>query len=167
MLNNTTFFYVLFLQNLCSQWKYSIPLTHNHVFQILFKHGFDETLTIKTTESLIFKNYPVGMSLNSTLKYWILRNNLSMLLNSSWKLSSIKKESNIIFNRYYKFSPFTLTRSTRKIFKMFLTKFRTFLLFSWVQWNSRYRIQTQHTYVLRNYFLFRFLNIYYSKVFNF
>lgn len=167
MLNNSMFFYVLFLQNLSGQWKYSVPLTHTHVFQILFKHGFNETVVIKTTESLAFKNYPVGMSLNPTLKYWILRNNLSMVSNSDWKLLSVAKEPNLIFNRYYKFSAFTLTRSTQKIFKMFLTKFRTFLLFSWVQWNSHYRIRTQHTYLLRNYYLFRFLNIYYCKVFNF
>jgi len=167
MLNNTAFFYILFLQNIYSQWQYSVPFTHNHVFQLLFNSGFSETLITKTAESLTFNNYPVGMSLNSTLKYWILQNNLSMLTNSNWKVNIVRKEPNLLFNRYHRFSPFTLTRSTQKIFKMFLTKFRTFLLFSWVQWNSRYKIQTQHTYLLRNYFLFRFLNVYYSKVFHF
>lgn len=167
LLNNVSTFYLITVQIYRSQWLTLTTLTKKHILQLWFKEGFKETLVHKTIDSLIFRNYPVGISFNETLKYWILRSGLSLVEGGDLSVRNISYSRQLRFNQYYTFRPFLLTRSTQKTLKIFLTKFFTLLPLTWVQWNGKHRIKTQHTFLLKEFHIFKFLNVYFFKVFNF
>ena len=155
------------VQMTLGNWHSILNLTNKHVFQILFKIVFSESLLKKTTESLIFRNYPVGLSYNDTLKYWILKNNVSYFYQAPWTSKFIGRHSHLTYNRCHVFTPFILTRSTKRQFKNVALKLLLFSTHFWTQWNSHICINTQHTYFFREFIFFRCLNKYYFKIYNF
>ena len=167
LLNNSMLFFILSIQMTLYNWHAVLNLTNKHFFQIIFKYGYKDLLIKQIVDSFPFRHYPVGLAFNSTIKYWILRKNINMLDNNPITNLIIPTYNNVIFNRYHRFPTFSLSRSTQNVLKIFLTRFRTFLVLSWIQWNNSFRIRHQHTYLLKDYHLFRFLNIYYAKLFNF
>ena len=167
LFNNSVLLCLITLQLSLAGWHKILNLTNKHIFQVLFKYGFRATVVQQTTDALVFHNYPVTIPLTTTLKDWIVRNNIHFFENETLEVSKIVRGKNIIFNRYYNLNPFILTKSTQKIYKAFITKFLLFLPLGWVQWNLSIIIRTQHTNLVREFHFLRFLNIYYFKVFNF
>ena len=123
----------MMVQTSLTGWQNILNLGSFHIYQVLFKYGFSETLLKKTTRALVFRNYPVGLNLVPSLKFWILKTNLSFHENKPLRLVNFNRASNLIENRYYKSTPYFLSRSTTKIFKQFLTKFFRIIPLSWVQ----------------------------------
>ena len=148
-------------------WQTLVRLESNHILQVLFKYGFRSTLIKKTVDVLKFNSYPVGLAFTNTLKYWLLRNNLLLLDSSKNSSRSLNVHNTLRSKQYFTGTPYILTRSTKKTFKIVFTKILLFLSFSWVQWSRNVKISHQHTTLQRNFYLFRFLNVYYSKVFQF
>lgn len=166
LLNNVTFFYFSTVQIMLLAWSSLSLLTNKSILQRLFKYGFNQTLLKLTLTPLNFKNYPVGTNFSQTLKYWILKKNITCFSNKTWKNLRIFSTNQSMFNRYYQTSPINLTRATQKILRASFFKFMILLTLTWTQWNSKHRFWIQHTYLSQNFNLLRFLNVYFFKTLN-
>ena len=172
LLNNAAVLYISNLQLSLRDWTNAVNLTNKHIFQILFRYGFNKTLVKKSASALFFRHHPVGFNLHKTLKYWILTNGIMFIQEThepkpTFNLIQLTRGSKLVYNSYYTTNPCFLSRSTQKTFKIVAFKFFTILPLSWVQWNRRHRIWVQHTYINNMFFLSRFLNVYFFKLLHF
>lgn len=167
IMRNYILLYLSSRQTLLGFWQSLLCIENNHIFQIMFKYGFRSTFVKKTLDVLKFTSYPVGSSFVNTLKYWLLKNNLQLLALDNRTGCFTKLPDLITGKQYLLGTPYILTRSTSRTFKILFTKLLLFTPFTWVNWSRKTRISYQHTFLQRNFYLFRFLNVYYCKVFSF
>ena len=172
LLNNASILYISNLQLSLRDWTNALHMTNQHVFQIIFRYGFNQTLVKKSARALSFRHHPVGSNRNKTLKYWILSNGIMFIEETharlpKFNLVQLHRGSKLLYNSYYVANPCFLSRATQKTYKIVAFKFFTLLPLSWVQWNRRHRIWVQHTYINNMFFLSRFLNVYFFKLLHF
>ena len=166
VLKNNPTLYLLNCQLSSSNWHTLLFIGRFHIFQKVFKYAFRRSFVDKTSASLIFKHSPLGFNLGPSLKYWIVRNAVDLAEAREWNRLVHLVPKDWPTSRYYVTQPFFLSRATKKLFKSALYKLMTYVTLDWSSWDHRNRHWQQHTHLTRNFFIFRFINLYYFKVFN-
>lgn len=163
LLRNLSTLYLMSAQVFLGGWYSLLKLQNSHSFQVAFRYAFRRSFLVKISDGLAFINYPVTPSSTSTLKYWVLRGALSFFESPLRVQTSETRPHSYL---HYCTNPALLTRSTKGNLRASTFKLLVTVLQGWMQWNKGHRITQQHVPLRADYFILKFLNLYYFKIFN-